>query len=264
MIEYDEKALGNSCCIYFSNHGIYYPETQQVFESKIIKENAYEWYRLRVPGVKKHIFLRDIRKQFYVEGINNTLNSIDKLVEWLKTETKNYFIVTVGSSAGGYAAAIVGTLLGADKIYCFSAQFSLYDDFAYKTKELLLKHENDIEFNKYYNILSYIEENKPNIIYMYPALNRSDRIQASGVGEKIECVFPIKSNKHGVPLYRHCIIPFLRLNYQEINSLCIKIGGEVTPFVMSIYLVGIFGTIGGIVKETIILSWKMLKKYGII
>ncbi len=123
LIEYDENVLENSCCIYFSSHGIYYPETQQVFLSKIVEKNVYEWYRRRIPGVKKHIFLRDIRKQFYVEGINNVLNSIDKLVEWLKRETQNYSVITAGSSAGGMQQRLSGHCLGQRKYTVFPPSF---------------------------------------------------------------------------------------------------------------------------------------------
>ncbi len=95
---------------------------------------------------------------------------------------------------------------------------------------------------------------------MYPALNKGDRIQASVAGKKIECVFPIKSDKHGIPLYRYCIIPFLRLSYQEINLLCMKVGGGVTPIEMSVYLVGIFRTIGGVGEEWFMWFLKKVKK----
>lgn len=108
IIEEDTKIVNNLCYIYFSSHAVYFPETKGNFKDKIVNKNVFEWYKRRISNVRKSIFVRDIRKQFYCEGINNNLNSIDKLLGFLKKETKNFDVITVGSSAGGYLAALVG------------------------------------------------------------------------------------------------------------------------------------------------------------
>ena len=61
-------------------------------------------------------FVRDVYKQWYLKGVNAEIDSIEKLYEFLKAETEGYQIVTVGSSAGGYAAVLFGYLLNATKV----------------------------------------------------------------------------------------------------------------------------------------------------
>lgn len=104
----DVNVDSDICCIYFSSHGIYYPETENNFIDTIINKDVFEWYKSRMPNAKRHIFIRDIRKSFYVEGINSELNTIDKLIGFLRVQTNGFKVVTVGSSAGGYMAYICG------------------------------------------------------------------------------------------------------------------------------------------------------------
>lgn len=43
----------------------------------------------------------------------------------MKRETDGFNVITIGSSAGGYASALFGPKLKAEKVICFNAQFSL-------------------------------------------------------------------------------------------------------------------------------------------
>jgi len=108
------------CFIFFSSNGIYYPDTKETFEKAIIQKNRYEWINMskdrRVKAIAgKFIFVRDIYKSWYVKGVNSRLNSVDALVNYLRERVKGYQVITVGNSAGGYAAALFGALLGADR-----------------------------------------------------------------------------------------------------------------------------------------------------
>ncbi|MCM1187054.1 MAG: hypothetical protein NC251_02190 [Lachnoclostridium sp.] len=246
LIEY-ENCDNDLCCIYFSSHAVYFPETRENFIHVIIENDRFEWYKKRVPNVQKHIFLRDIRKQFYVEGINSRLNSMDLLIEWLKKETEGYHVTTLGSSAGGYASAAAGTALGADKIYCFSAQFSLRDDFAYPTKELLLKHERDPEYYKWYNIVDRLNKN---VIYVYPSDSDCDIVQAVLLKKQEKdrevCVISIKSSTHGVPIYHSSLTALLLMPTDRIREYS---GVRYTPFTFSVKMIGVIRSVCGLFKE---------------
>lgn len=85
-IEYDETCKENVCAIYFSSNDIYYPNTREIFRKRIVEKNFFEWYHTRVKA-RKHIFLRDIFKQWYLDGVNAEIDSPKKLYEWLKRET---------------------------------------------------------------------------------------------------------------------------------------------------------------------------------
>ncbi|MBO5185712.1 MAG: hypothetical protein J6B91_01490 [Prevotella sp.] len=262
LIEDNPHVTNKLCCIYFSSHGVYYPETEENFKDKIFQKNVFEWYKRRLPHVKRHVFVRDIRKQFYVEGINKTICNIDKLIIFLKKVTFGFDVITVGSSAGGYISAIVGGEIKARCSFCFSGQFSLKDDFAYPTKELLLKHENDCLYSKWYDITNIC---KGNIVYMYPTKSECDIVQSTllkkGHNEANIIYFPMKAKTHGIPLYKPCIKKFISLDLNEIQKIksCFIKNNEISLFLFSLKLLGIKGTIKGLVIELILFLRKIIK-----
>ena len=88
--------------IYLTSNNLFFPHTEEMFWKAVVEKDRYEWTKQKISYVQKHIFLRDIYKQWYASGINSTLDSIDKVVEWLKVEVKDYTrIVCLGSSGGG-------------------------------------------------------------------------------------------------------------------------------------------------------------------
>ena len=52
------------------------------------------------------IFVRDMWKQWYINGINQKIDSVEKVIEFLRTETENMRVTTVGNSSGGYMATL--------------------------------------------------------------------------------------------------------------------------------------------------------------
>lgn len=73
----------------------------------------------------KHIFIRDVFKQWYLAGINSNINTPEKLIEFLRKETEGYHTVMLGSSAGAYAAILYGSLLQTKKVLAFNPQYEL-------------------------------------------------------------------------------------------------------------------------------------------
>jgi hypothetical protein len=145
----------DKCLLFCSGNSLYFPNTDEEYINKIKIQDRYEWENIAKrkmirKGVSKIIFIRDIYKQWYVTGINSKLNCIDKLVEYIKVETKNYRIISVGTSAGGYAAVLIGVLLNAYRIITISGQYNLWP-FADKNP-LLEKFTRDISRSKYYDL----------------------------------------------------------------------------------------------------------------
>jgi hypothetical protein len=94
LIEYDQSQSKEYCVIYSSSNDLYYPNTEIAFQESIIKKNRFEWYGNRITYAHKHIFLRDLKKQWYLSGINQNINSHEKLFSFLKKKlkaTKSYF-----------------------------------------------------------------------------------------------------------------------------------------------------------------------------
>ena len=76
QIEYDDsKKEQNICAVYCSSSGLYFPNTEEEFcKAFIDRDDKFEWKRQRVERAYKHIWIRDITKEFYVRGINSKIN----------------------------------------------------------------------------------------------------------------------------------------------------------------------------------------------
>lgn len=212
----------NLAVIYFSSHGLYFPNEQEVFEEELVRKNKFEYYNHRISRAQKHIFVRDILKQFYVRGINKKIDSIDKLVSFLEKETKNMDVITVGSSAGALLALISGIRLGAKTVFAFSPIVNIYDSFdnasdfeAYKT---LKNHENDEAYSKYYDISGLIKGSKVPIVYFYPTNCPIDKKQLASLPENQSNIIKIgvKSNNHGDIIRGKALLGYLNSTAEEL------------------------------------------------
>ena len=84
LIQYDNRNPSEYCAVYFSSHNIYYPNTEESFRKSIQEKNYFEWKTRCVPYAQKHIFIRDIQKQWYLCGINEKISSPEKVWDFLK------------------------------------------------------------------------------------------------------------------------------------------------------------------------------------
>ena len=84
LIDYNHDVpTKNFCAIYFSSNNIYTPNNESAFQYRIIEKNSFEWFGIRVKKAYKHIFVRDIFKQWYLKGINAEINTPEKLYSLL-------------------------------------------------------------------------------------------------------------------------------------------------------------------------------------
>ncbi len=197
IIEKDKNC--NQAVIYFSSRGLCGENDIELFRRNIVEKNKFEFYGTRIKN-SKHIFLRDIRNNWYRDGINTNLNSREKLLEFLKEQTKGLDIITVGSSAGGYAALLYGNLLNAKKIFAFSPLPENAND------EILL-----LENIKNSSIPSYVlcPSNLENDIRILNKLQNNKCIKA----------LLIKSNVHGVPIHREVVKKIINSSDKKIQKL---------------------------------------------
>ena len=89
---------------------------------------AFEFVALTADMPVKKMFVRDPRQSWYHRGMpshGNNLESIAELLQKIVAEQDVDRLVTVGSSAGGYAALAFGALLGADRVLAFGPQTTL-------------------------------------------------------------------------------------------------------------------------------------------
>ncbi len=250
LIDYT-TALDNTefkyCILYFSSHDIYYPNSAEAFHSKLVAKNRFEWFGTRINKGSKHIFLRDIKKQWYLTGINKELNSIEKVLEYLKSETKGYRIITIGSSAGGYAAVLFGQLLNAETIFSFNGQFML-SDLLFSSNEklnpIIFREQSNPHINQYYSLIKHITHPQ-NIFYFFSNGSTWDLMQFNHIKKlKINC-YSFKTKHHGIPFLKIALPKVLNLSKLDL----LKLGHKLSSIRFSIQMVGYINCAVFIVKK---------------
>jgi len=239
IIKDDKKAKEQKeiCAVYFASNYIYYPNKAESFKKSICDKNRFEWYNLRHPKATKHIFIRDVYKQWYLHGINNELNSIEKLEDFLKEETKGYTSYFIGSSAGGYAAVLLGAMVNADRVYNFNGQFFLTDllkNSKAAVDPLIFREQNNREINKYYHIKPYIL-NPEKVYYFHSNKSDWDIEQYKAVADLEINVININTNIHGIPLLKNNLVSLFAMEEKELNVLTSK---KLNPIAFSIKIIG--------------------------
>lgn len=197
---YNSLGEKDECIIFFSSNNIYYPNTQDQLEDTIEK-NKFEWENIArsksvLTKYGKIIFVRDMCKQWYINGINQKIDSVEKVIEFLRTETENMRVTTVGNSSGGYMATLVAQKLNAKMAYCISGQFDIADQINRQPVVRKAAKEN----YKYINIVRTITSTT--VIYLYPALCEWDKQQAGLVNNNNFVIsIPFSNSKHGETCY---------------------------------------------------------------
>ena len=254
-IEYNNSVNcdANLCIIYFSSNEIYHPNTLKSFEYSIIERDKYEWKKNRHAAAKKHIFIRDIRKQWYIGGINSKLDTPLKLAEFLKSETKGYKVYTIGSSAGGFAAILFSSLLDVNRVYAFNAQLNLKVTMQNSNSfvdPILFEKVNDVELKPYFDLSNFIK-NGIDYYYFQSCNSKMDVEQYNAIStnsQKNLKIIRFKTSNHG--------FPFLRINLPRIlsfdkNKLDTLVNQTFGLMLFSIRLVGFWATISFVIKALI-------------
>jgi hypothetical protein len=243
------------CVIYFSSNEIYYPNTITAFEYSIIDRDKYEWKRNKLPNAGKHIFIRDIRKQWYIGGINASLDTPLKMVDFLKAETAGYQVFTIGSSAGGFAAVLFGSLLQVSRVYAFNAQLNLEVTMKSSgplTDPILFKRVENKEFNFCFNLSNFIASGANTDYYYFQSCrSQMDLDQYKAITENAKNKLKIirfKTSNHG--------FPFLRINLSNIltfekNDLEFFVNKTFYPILFSVRLIGVSATLRFVVKALV-------------
>ena len=254
LIEYDTTSDVSKkiCAIYFSGHSIYYPNTEVALNNNIFIKNRFEWYRQRVPEATKHIFVRDIHKQWYLSGINISLNSPELLLSFLRNETVGYEIVCIGSSAGGYAALLYGSLLNAKVIHAFSPRIYMQslDTTSDESKNPLYFRLKNTTRKKYFDISQFIISSKAEIYCYYPIYSNLDKLQLNHIyNSRMEHnenfhLIKFKTKKHGVPFPKIALDRIISITYPISITQKVQI-----PIFFSIKQVGLVKTLQGILNQ---------------
>ncbi|OOM77958.1 hypothetical protein CLPUN_21310 [Clostridium puniceum] len=138
------------------------------------------------------------------------------ILKFLKEETKNYKIICIGSSAGGYMATLVGSILKAEYVIAFSPQFSI-SNYVFKKE------------TKYLELIDIIHKNLTTIFYFCPFYNLEDQNQYKLIQNEINVkTFTFDSNKHGIPINKIQLRDVINMSYNQLIRLHSKWSGKIT------------------------------------
>lgn len=224
----------NICYIFFSSNGLYYPDTREVFEEQILKNDRYEWKWVVknsqiLRKAAKIIYMRDIYKEWYSKGINKRANTIEKTLKLLGQLTEGYQIITVGSSAGGYMATLAAIKLKAMFCINFSGQYLISDELD----------------NPYYALPDLLREYKGKVFYFVPAHCENDKVQYKLV-EDLECIkaFSFNEDKHAATMLTGNMSYIIDKTEEELLQIYEHyISRQINKFEFLFYTVPIYKTV---------------------
>ena len=259
------------CIIYFSGHGIYFPNNEKSFTYSIVEKDYYEWSHLKIPNAKKHIYLRDIHKQWYLTGINSQLNSCDKVAEFLLKESKGLRIITVGSSAGGYAAILFGELLKAERVIAFSPRIELLSRLELSSHAIdpLVFRLIGTPYNKYMDLLKSLSLNKSEFYLFYPIKSKLDSIQLEHLEKNNICnnkrvhLILFNTSKHGVPFPKIVLTNLFALSNDRFKDLFNRQSHIYNSISFSIKMVGFIKTLKFTIMQSLMTFLKKIRQYNL-
>ena len=216
-----------------------------------MEKNFYEWYKIRVETASKHIFVRDVYKQWYLKGINDEIGSIEKLYEFLKAETEGYQVITVGSSAGGYAAVLFGSMLNATRVLAFNPQFEIQSLIirSDETVNPLLHRLKNTEAAKYFDLLSVTDFSATNIYYFCSIKSLWDIQQYNHI-ESISSIHRLcfNTSHHGIPFLKVALPKVLNMSDYQLKQFEHSAN---SPLFFTIRHVGVIPTFKGLMNQVI-------------
>jgi hypothetical protein len=112
-------------------------------------------------------FFIDRKQCWYHKGINNITTNIDETVDYLKNIIKNYEkVIFMGTSAGGYAAILFGSLCNVSNVISFIPQTILKNSFI--SQHILNNPNHPIHNSKYKNLKEIINNTTQYLLYGNP------------------------------------------------------------------------------------------------
>lgn len=181
------------------------------------------------------------------------------MLELLKAESRGHDVITVGSSAGGYAAVLYGSLLKAKRIFAFNPQFeinSLLQSSTEIVNPLLFRLRDNDKIRRYYDLVPFLNDSP--VYYFMSEQSQWDAQQSAHVGSHPAVrVIKFKTSHHGVPFPRVALKNILSLSGAELDGMN---GKEYSPVIFSIRHAGLLPTILGSIIQGISYLRKLLKK----
>lgn len=225
-------AKNKKCLIFCSSNGVYFPNTTEIFRQKIICNDFYEWSRigsLLIEYVELIIFIRDVRKNFYVTGINEQYNTIDRVIKYFTNILGGYEVRIAGSSAGGYMASILGVALKACLVINIGGQWNLYtSNSAVDRYYFLNQYRDNIDYSKWYDLKNIMTDDVPPIFYLYSANNIDDKKAYDYIKDR-KGIYEVATNshEHAKPVSTEALCRLLLADVERVKQISLSNRGTV-------------------------------------
>lgn len=214
--------VGNSnICYVFITGNVINPR-RGTFSFYEKNKNDFEWMNVSrskkvMKNAGKYIFIKDYASKFYLYGCNHNLNSIDKIIEFIKNETVGYDVYFAGYSGGAYLSLIIGSKIeNTKRIYSFGPIYNvlLWDgvDHSYTDEDKdYFRCCTDKEKSKFFDITGLINKISDKTISFYGTGCDSDVVQQNYLEEKKVFVptIPINTTRHCGNLSFYTIVGLL-------------------------------------------------------
>lgn len=190
--------------IFFSSQGLWNRSDPATFENRVNRDDHYDFYNVTQTEFfarKKYdqLFVRDIYLSWYAYGISEKVPTQAALTDFLSEKASAYDeVVTVGSSAGGYAAILFGAKIGADRIFVFGPQNDLAGHLEFYKNSDMYSYFDVNSGRVVPDLTEIISSYKGKLYYFYADKAKVDLFQYSRVKDATNLIaFPITSEEHG-------------------------------------------------------------------
>lgn len=229
--------------LFCSSNGLYFPNEEAIFKKYVVDKKRFEWnsknYINKTFG--KYIYIRDVFKQWYIKGINDKINTYNELINFIKQESTDKKLITIGSSAGGYAAMLIGCSLNADYVLCFSGQFDLNHIIDNHSKSNPLYVQESEKNTEFINIQNIIRHSSSTVFYFVSSKSEED-YRDINIAKSIPNVktFYFSGNVHGVPIVNFALSKIIAKSKKELIELHERYNGKIiNKYLFELKLVGL-------------------------
>lgn len=185
---------------------------------------VYEFFNILTYTNANQLFLRDINKYWFHNGIPEAPGNIDDIVSFLKTkidEISPKKVITLGNSGGAYAAILFGNRIRVNEVHAFSPRTFL-NPFKrlFTLDRIFLTHYKKVLFNdnmqkKYFDLKNILHNSSGETTYhlYYAQLNRIDRIHCERMKNIPKVIL------HPYEYDQHSLVRYLKNNGQLQNII---------------------------------------------
>ena len=229
------------CLVCFSSNGL-----------KLENENRYEFQNITNNRkirkfYNKIIFVRDVKKHFYIEGINSDINNLEKTIFFLQEKTEGLIVRTIGNSSGGFMAFLTScNLKNVELCYSFSGVLAPLEwhgpNFDYNVYDYECLKNADKKTFVFLNSYKIAQPITFTLLHFASFYNRADSLQTEIIKKHFKnnlIMILMKTTTHGSTIWSYDFKYLLTKKLSQLASLS-KLKQPVSKSRFSFHNQGLF------------------------